>query len=114
MHYLYAQVIGSQLASKPTGIYSKSFGEHQKAAPQILYQEEKATDQDTMPPSYNSAADVPWLEESLVTWRSMTFNYFPDTTGSTVSLDDSYTAFVDGLGVVETRCGAKIVSLAML
>ena len=89
----------------------KSFGDKKAAVPQILYHEEKAADQETMPPSYDSAAEVPWLEESLVTGRKMAFHYASDPTGRVVSLDDSYTGFVDSLGTVQTRCGAKVVSL---
>ena len=66
-----------------------------------------------MPPSYDSAADVPWLEESLLVCRTLAFHYLPDFTGRVVSLDDPYAGFVEGLGLVQTRCGAKVVSLAV-
>ena len=113
LHHLHAQVIGLQPSSAPAVIHWVTLGNKEAAVPQIMYQEEKALDQDTMPPSYDSAADVPFLEESLVTCQRVGFQYLPDSTGRVVSLDDSYTGFVNGLGVIQTRCGAKIVSLTV-
>ena len=113
VHFLYAQVIGLHPLSELPPKFRGGWFKEQFVDPPILFQEEKATDQDTTPPSYYPAADIPWLEESLVTRRVMFFHYFPNSTGSTVSLDDSYTGCVNGLGAIQTRCAAKIVSLAL-
>ena len=81
VHFLYAQVIGIRPPSKPTEIDLPKYFATKLAEPDIFYQDEEAIY--SLPPSYDTAEDITWLEESLVTQQNLVVHYTPSPTGST-------------------------------
>ena len=112
-HYLLAQIIGLHPPDEQTSTIP-SIHFQTLAYPDVFFHRVGKKVTDFLPPSYDdTTADIPWLEKSLVTWHIPIIRYIPNPNGSTVQLDDSFTGFANDLGIVQTRCGAKVVSLVI-